>query len=342
MSTRHGSATVTLPSDLEILITRTFEAPATLVWDAITQPRHLLRWWGPDYCPLVACDVDFRVGGAWRYVCRDMDGNELGWHGTYRDIRHGECIVSTEVFEGFPEAQSLNTMTLTEDGGVTTLRTTVRHATKEFRDGHVASGMEGGMQLSFDRLDDLLEVADTTAERFRRVAGRFTDRANEVPEGAWENPAPCDGWTARDVVDHLVTWVPGFLSSSAGIVIEPGPPVAFDPAGAWINFADQLQALLDDPEIAGREIDGGPIGKQTVESAIGMIVVGDVLLHTWDLARAAGLDESLDPAIVTEMLIGMQPMDDMLRQSGHYGPKVEVPDDVDDQTKLIAFTGRTP
>ena len=342
MSTRHGSATVTLPSDLEILITRTFEAPATLVWDAITQPRHLLRWWGPDYCPLVACDVDFRVGGAWRYLCRDMDGNELGWHGTYRDIHHGECIVSTEVFEGFPEAQSLNTMTLTEDGGVTTLRTMVRHATKEFRDGHVASGMEGGMQLSFNRLDDLLEVADTTAERFRRVAGRFTDRANEVPEGAWENPAPCDGWTARDVVDHLVTWVPGFLSSSAGIVIQPGPPVAFDPAGAWINFADQLQALLDDPDDrragdrrwSDRQADGRVGDRDDRGWRRG--------LHTWDLARATGLDESLDPAIVTEMLIGMQPMDEMLRQSGHYGPKVEVPDDADDQTKLIAFTGRTP
>jgi uncharacterized protein (TIGR03086 family) len=342
MTTRHGSATVTLPSDREILITRTFEAPAALVWDALTQPRHLLRWWGPDYCPLVACDVDFRVGGSWRYLCRDMDGNELGWHGVYRDIHHGECIVTSEVFEGFPDAESINTMTLIEHDGVTTLRTTVLHASKEYRDGHVESGMEGGMQLTFDRLDDLLDAADTTAERFRRVAGRFTDRTNEVPEGAWENPAPCDGWTARDVVDHLVTWVPGFLASSAGIAIEPGPPVAFDPSGAWISLADQLQALLDDPEVASREIDGGPIGKQTVESAIGMIVVGDVLLHTWDLARATGLDESLDADIVTEMLIGMQPMDEMLRSSGHYGPKVEVADDADDQTKLIAFTGRTP
>ena len=73
-----------------------------------------------------------------------------------------------------------------------------------------------------------------------------------------------------------------------------------------------------------------------------MIVLGDVVVHTWDLARATGLDESLDADIVTEMLIGMQPMDDMLRQSGHYGPKVDVADDADDQTKLIAFTGRTP
>jgi uncharacterized protein (TIGR03086 family) len=342
MTTRHGSATVTLPSDREILITRTFEAPSALVWDALTQPRHLLRWWGPDYCPLVACDVDFRVGGAWRYICRDMDGNELGWHGTYREIDPGERIVSTEVFEGFPDAEAVNTMTLTEVDGITTLRTTVLHATTEYRDGHVASGMEGGMQISFNRLDDLLDAATTTAERFRRVAGRFTDRANEVPEGAWENPAPCDGWTARDIVDHLVTWVPGFMASSAGIVIDPGPPVAIDPAGAWINLADQIQALLDDPVVAAREFDGGPIGTQTVESAIGMIVLGDVVVHTWDLARATGLDESLDHEIVTEMLIGMRPMDEMLRQSGHYGPKVEVADDADDQTQLIAFTGRTP
>ena len=342
MTTRHGSATVTLPSDREILIARTFEAPRELVWEALTQPRHLLRWWGPDHCPLVACDVDFRVGGAWRYVCRDLDGNELGWHGEYRDIARHERIVSTEVFEGFPDAESVNTMTLTERDGVTTMQTVVLHATAEFRDGHIASGMEGGMQLTFDRLDDLLYRADTVAERFRRVAGRMTDRVDEVPADAWDNPAPCDGWVARDVVDHLTTWVPGFLESSAGITLEPGPPVALDPAGAWRNLADQLQAMLDDPAVATRQIDGGPIGEQTVESAIGMIVLGDVVVHTWDLARATGLDEALDTAIVSEMLARMQPMDEMLRQSGHYGPKVDVADDADDLTKLIPFTGRTP
>jgi len=341
MTTRHGSAIVTLPSDREILITRSFDAPAALVWDALTQPRHLLRWWGPDYCPLVSCDVDFRVGGDWRYVARDIDGNELAWHGTYREIESPQRIVSTEVFEGFPDAGAVNTMTLTEHDGVTTLRTLVLHQTTENRDGHIASGMEGGMQLTFNRLDDLLDVSSTTAERFRRVAGRFTDRANEVAPAAWDNPAPCDGWTARDIVDHLVGWVPGFFGA-AGIELAAGPSVADDPAGAWTNLADQLQALLDDPATATREIDGGPAGPQTIESAIGMIVLGDVLVHTWDLARATGLDETLDADIVTEMLIGMQPIDDMLRQSGHYGPKVAVDEGADDQTKLIAFTGRTP
>ena len=341
MATRYGSAEVTLPSDREILITRTFEAPVHVVWEAITQPRHLLRWWGPDWCPLVACDVDLRVGGSWRYVSRDVDGNELGWHGTYREIEPSRRIVTTEVFEGFPDAESVNTMTLSDEASTTTLRTLVRHATREFRDGHIASGMEGGMQVAFNRLDDLLAASDTPSERFRRVAGRFSDRADQVPVDAWDNPSPCEGWTARDIVRHLIEWIPDFLTR-AEVNITAGPTVDVDPAGAWAHLAESIQGLLDDPETAAREFDAGPPGRQTIESAVGMIMVGDIVIHTWDLARATGLDESLDTAIASEMLAGMQPIDEMLRQSGHYGPRVSVPDDADDQIKLIAFTGRTP
>jgi uncharacterized protein (TIGR03086 family) len=341
MATRHSSATVTLPSDTEILITRSFEAPRSLVWDALTTPRHLLRWWGPNWCPLVGCEIDLRPGGSWRYVSRNADGDELAWHGMYRSIEAPERIESTEVFEGFPDAESVNTMTLVEGDGVTTLQTLVRHATKENRDGHVQSGMEAGMQQTFDRLDDLLAQADTTAERFRRVAGRFTDRVAETSPDAWTRPAPCAGWTARDVVGHLVEWVPAVIGRS-GIVFPVGPSVADDPHGAWTALADTLQAALDDPDVASRRFDAGPPGELTVDQAIGMLVTGDVLIHTWDLATAAGLDDRLDPVIVSEMLVGMQPLDDMLRASGHYGPKVVVADDADDQTKLIAFTGRRP
>ncbi len=340
-TTRHGSATVTTPSDREIVITRSFAAPLDLVWDAMTTPRHVLRWWGPEWCPLVSCDIDLRVGGSWRYVSLASDGGELGWHGTYREIEPRARIVSTEVFEGFPDAESVNTMTLTHVDGVTTLQTVVLHSSQANRDGHLQSGMEGGMQDTFNRLDDLLARADTTAERFRRVAGRFTDRVCEVPADAWDNPAPCDGWVARDVVRHMVEWMPGFLAS-VGVDLPPGPSVDDDPAGAWIHLADSLQALLDDPATAQKEITHEHLGTVTVEHAIGMIMFGDVLIHTWDLARATGLDETLDATIVSEMLVGMQPMDEMLRQSGQYGEKVAVPDDADDQTKLIAFTGRTP
>jgi uncharacterized protein (TIGR03086 family) len=341
MATRHGSAVVTLPSDTEILITRSFEAPRTLVWDALTTPRHLLRWWGPDWCPLVACEVDLRPGGSWRYVSRDMDGNELSWYGTYSEIVAPERIVSTETFGGFPAAESVNTMTLSEDAGTTTLRTLVRHSSKEHRDGHVQSGMEGGMQVAFNRLDDLLDAADTTAERFRRVAGRFTDRVSEMPADRWNAPAPCEGWVARDVVGHLVDWVPSVIGR-AGIDFPDGPSVDDDPLGAWTGLADTLQAALDDPAVAEREFDAGPPGSMTVEQAVGMLVVGDVLVHTWDLARAGGLDETIDDGIAAEMLIGMEPIDEMLRSSGHYGPRTEVDADADVRTRLIAFTGRRP
>ena len=341
MATRHGSATVTLPSDTEILITRYFEAPVLLVWEALTSPRHLLRWWGPLWCPMVACDVDFRPGGAWRYLALDADGNQLVWHGSYREIVAPERIVSTELFEGFPDAESTNTMTLDEADGVTRLQTLVRHTSRAFRDGHVDSGLEGGMQDTFNRLDDLLAIANTTSERYRRVAGRFTDRAGEVGEDGWNAPAPCDGWTARDIVTHLVGWIPSVLGP-AGLTIPGGPSAETDPLGAWSTLNNSLQAALDDPEVALREFDAGPPGRLSVETAIGMLVLGDVLIHTWDLARAAGLDERLDQGIVSEMLVGMAPMDEMLRGSGHYGAKVATNDDADDQTKLIAFTGRDP
>jgi uncharacterized protein (TIGR03086 family) len=340
MATNHGSATVTLPSDTEILITRTFAAPRTLVWEALTTPHHLLRWWGPDWCPMVRCTIDLRPGGTWRYIARDVDGHELAWSGTYRDITPFERVVSTEMFEPFPEAESLNTMTLTERDGVTTLQSLVQHSSRENRDGHVHSGMEKGMQASFDRLDDLLDVPDGPGVRYRRVAAQFDARVRAMPDDRWDSPAPCEGWVARDVVAHLVEWVPYVIGP--GGVEFPVLDATTDPVGAWTAFDGTLQAALDDPEVAGRRFDAGPPGEMTVEAAINMLVVGDVLIHTWDLARAGGLDDTLLADIVTEMLVGMEPLDDMLRASGHYGPRVIVAADADDQTKLIAFTGRTP
>ncbi len=340
MATRHGSATVTLPSDTEILITRTFEAPRQVVWEAITTPRHLLRWWGPDWCPLVSCSIDLRVGGAWRYVSRDVDGNDLAWSGTYREILPTERIVSTEVFEAFPDAESVNTMTLTDHDGHTTLRTLVRHTSKEYRDGHVNSGMEGGMQVTFDRLDELLVDVDGPSGRYRRVAAQFDARVRAMPDNGWDEQTPCAGWIGRDVVAHLVDWVPSLIGK-AGIEFPP-MDARTDPVAAWTTLDSALQAALDDPDVATRRFDAGPPGELTVETAIAMLVVGDLLIHTWDLARTGGLDETLPADIVSDMLVGMEPLDEILRSSGHYGLRVAVADDADDQTRLIAFTGRTP
>lgn len=154
--TRHGSAIVTTPSAREILITRTFDAPAAAIFEAWTTPDHVRQWWGSEESPLVVCDIDLRVGGSWRYVVRNADGTEFGWHGTYREIDRPGRLVSTEVFEGFPDAEAVNTATLTEQDGTTTLTVTVLHSSKENRDGHLNSGMEAGMQVVMDRLEDLV------------------------------------------------------------------------------------------------------------------------------------------------------------------------------------------
>jgi uncharacterized protein YndB with AHSA1/START domain len=154
--TSSGKAVVTLPADDQILIERAFDAPAALVWRALTEPELVKRWWAGRRGEVTSAEIDLRVGGRWRYVMSAHDGAfEVAFHGEYRELVPGERIVSTEVFEGFPDAQSVNTMTLVEEDGRTTLRTLVQHTSREHRDGHVDSGMEGGLQESFDALEDV-------------------------------------------------------------------------------------------------------------------------------------------------------------------------------------------
>ena len=146
---------------------------------------------------------------------------------------------------------------------------------------------------------------------------------------------------ARDVVGHMVEWMPSFLAD-APIELRDGPSVADDPVGAWVSLSDALQAALDDPEVAERTFTHPRAGTHTIEDAVGMFFLGDILVHTWDLARAAGFEVTLDPDEVHSLLSGMETMDEVLRASGQYGPRVDVPAGADEQTRLIAFTGRHP
>ena len=180
------------------------------------------------------------------------------------------------------------------------------------------------------------------SDRYRNIAGTFDERVRAVPAGAWDNPAPCDGWVARDIIRHLVEWIPGFFTArAAGIEFPDGPSVDDDPVGAWAGLHRTLQAAFDDPAVAQREIDTG-FGTDTVEATIDGYCTGDIFMHTWDLARATGLDETLDVDECRRMLEQSEPLDEAMRKSGHFGPRVEVPDDADVQTRLIAFIGRTP
>jgi uncharacterized protein (TIGR03086 family) len=179
------------------------------------------------------------------------------------------------------------------------------------------------------------------SERYRKVASRFTERVQAVPAGAWDNPAPCEGWVARDVVRHLVEWLPAFLFGTWDLELPTGPTVDEDPVAAWLALDRTIQAALDDPVIADSVRDTR-MGPSTFAQTVDTICTPDVLIHTWDLARATGLDEALDAEEVHRFVESMEPMDAMLRESGHYGPRVVVPDDADEQTRLIAFVGRQP
>jgi uncharacterized protein (TIGR03086 family) len=144
------------------------------------------------------------------------------------------------------------------------------------------------------------------------------------------------------VIRHLVEWVPAFFDAAGRPALPAGPSVDDDPSGAWRTMSDGIQSLLDDPEASAALIQHPRAGAHRFDDAVAMFVLGDVVVHTWDLARATGLDETLDADVVHDMLVGMEPLDDMLRTSGHYGPKVSVSADADEQTRLIAFTGRRP
>jgi uncharacterized protein YndB with AHSA1/START domain len=153
-----GTAKVTLPTDEQILITREFDAPKHLVYEAWTTPELVRRWWHANRGEMTICEIDLRVGGTWRYVMVADGDFEVGFHGEYREIVANERLVSTEVYEGIPDAEehaAVNVLTLTEADGRTTLTILVEHPTREGRDMHLNSGMEAGMQDAMDLLEEI-------------------------------------------------------------------------------------------------------------------------------------------------------------------------------------------
>lgn len=148
---------VSTPSDREIALTRLFDAPRGLVFDAMTKPEHVRRWWGAldDRYSVILCEIDLRPGGAWHFVGRGPQG-EVGFHGVYREIAPPDRLVFTEIYDPFPGEGSLVTTVFTEEGGKTRLRVTALFPSVEVRDMVLKTGMERGAALSYDRLEELL------------------------------------------------------------------------------------------------------------------------------------------------------------------------------------------
>jgi uncharacterized protein (TIGR03086 family) len=185
-----------------------------------------------------------------------------------------------------------------------------------------------------------MAVSDRPAQRHREIGRVFTDRVRGTR--AWDAPAPVAGWTARHVVGHLVEWLPSFLAGGSSVRLPAVPSVDDDPTGAWQAHVDAVQALLDDPATAGLTLSNPHIGQLPLDRAIDQFYTSDVFMHTWDLARATGQDDRLDPQFCGVLLAGMEPMEDVIRSSGQFGPRVPVNDDADTQAKLLAFIGRDP
>lgn len=151
-----AALTVTMPTDREVAITRVFDAPGRLVFEAWTSPEHLPHWMlGPEGWTMPVCEIDLRPGGSWHFVWRRSDGTEMGMHGVYREIKPPERLVSTESWGGnWPE--TLNTLVLTEEAGKTTATLTILYPSKEARDAALQTGMKDGVAVSFDRLAEYL------------------------------------------------------------------------------------------------------------------------------------------------------------------------------------------
>ncbi len=156
--TSSGTATVTLPTEDQTLVTREFDAPKELVWKAWTTPEFVKRWWHANRGEVTVAEIDLRVGGTWRSVMVTADGFEVAFHGEYREIEPYDRLVSTEAFEGIPNADenaTVNTMTLDEDNGRTTVTILIQCPSREVRDAMIDSGMEAGMQDALALLEQV-------------------------------------------------------------------------------------------------------------------------------------------------------------------------------------------
>jgi uncharacterized protein (TIGR03086 family) len=172
------------------------------------------------------------------------------------------------------------------------------------------------------------------AEEHRYVAARFAEVANGAAPADWAAPSPVASWTARDVVGHLIEWLPGFLGRDLPAVDLT------DPAAAWRRRAADVQALI---ETVGDEVmRNRHIGELTVADALHRFYTPDIFMHTWDLARALGQEPDLDEARAAQLLAESEPYEEVMRASGQYGPPVAVPADASAQDRLVAFIGRDP
>jgi uncharacterized protein (TIGR03086 family) len=342
--------TITPLEERAIRIRRVFAAPRPLVYQAFTTPALLRRWLGPAAWEMTVCEIDLRVGGSWRYVMHGPDGAVMVMQGTYQELDPPSRIVTTETFDDdWTGGETLNTTVFEDVGDGTEVTITVLYMSTEARDGALSSGMEHGLAEGFDRLTALLSTpaGSEIADRYRRRADLFEAKVAAAEPGRWDDPSPCDDWTARGVVGHIID-MHGAMLRPVDRDLSPAPSLADDPLGAFRSARADVEELLADPAIASSEC-ATPMGTMTIEQHIDGVVSIDLVIHGWDLARALGQDDTIDPAEVERLYPGAAAMPPEMRIPDAFGPgivvfgpEIPVPDDAPLQDRLLGLMGRDP
>jgi len=185
-----------------------------------------------------------------------------------------------------------------------------------------------------------MALPDDPADRYIVIADTFTALVHGTRD--WDRPSPVEEWKARDVVWHLVDWVPGLLSVGASVEIPQRDPASNDPVADWRAFEAALRTVVIAKDVTEQPFDHPQAGSMSLAAAIDMMITPDVFMHSWDLAQATEQPLALDADFCANLLAGMEGIDEMLRASGQYGPRVPVSPDADAQTRLMAFVGRDP
>jgi uncharacterized protein (TIGR03086 family) len=179
------------------------------------------------------------------------------------------------------------------------------------------------------------------SDRYARRASAFAEKVAAVPDDQWSAPSPCEEWTAKDVVRHVVE-TQGMFLGFVGREMGDHPSVDDDPEGAVRAVTGRIQQDLEDPELAAETFEGF-MGVQSFEASVDRFLAADLVVHGWDLARATGQDDTIPDQDLAEMQVGMRDFpEEAMRRPGAFGPEVEVPDDARDQDKLMGFLGRKP
>ncbi|OZF35533.1 TIGR03086 family protein [Rhodococcus sp. 14-2483-1-1] len=323
-----------------IEIVREFDAAPEQVFRAHIDPELYRQWVGPRSLTTRILKWEGRTGGSWAFA-NDRGGEEIAaFFGSFHEVRDNERIVWTFTYEGQPDSVALETLTFERrDGGGTLLKVLSVMSDFATRDGMLSSGMDVGVKEGYDKLDELLGQRTGPAQQHLQDAAMFTALVESASPEDWSRPSPVSDWAAIDVVKHLIEWSRGFLAGGAGIEFET-LDIDADPKAAWRHHVADIQAILDDP--SDRVLSNPHTGDMPVDEAIAMFYTADIWMHSWDLAKALGLEHDLGQDRCAAALDAMRPMEQMLRDSGQYGPSVPVGEDASPQDKLMAFIGRDP